>query len=201
MRIRETIIVEGRYDRNTLSQVVEASIVETGGFGIFSDRERLELIRRLGEKNGLIILTDSDSAGFLIRGHLKGQLKGIAIKMAYVPDVYGKEKRKKSPSREGKLGVEGMKPETIREALIRAGATVIGEDEQPRRAEITKGDLYDLGLVGAENAAERRKTLQKSLSLPEKLSANAPLDVLNALYTREEFLDHMANLPPAPRAS
>ena len=185
-RIREVIVVEGRYDKNTVSQAVDASIVETEGFGIFSDSERLELLRRLGEKRGLIILTDSDSAGFLIRGHLKGRLNGIDVKMAYIPDVAGKEKRKRSPSKEGKLGVEGMPKAVILDALRRAGATFEGEETENAEGGLKKSDLYELGLTGSGGSAERRSDLLKSLGLPERMSANALLDVLNALYTRQE---------------
>lgn len=184
-RIREVIVVEGRYDKNTVSQAVEASIVETEGFGIFSDSERLELLRRLGEKRGLVILTDSDSAGFLIRNHLKGRLNGIDVKMAYIPDVAGKEKRKRSPSKEGKLGVEGMPKTVIIEALKRAGAN-FEEEEKRDRGELSKSDLYELGLSGCDGSAERRRELLKSLDLPERLSTNSLLEVLNALYTRDE---------------
>ena len=185
-RIREVIVVEGRYDKNTVSQAVEASIVETEGFGIFSDSERLELLRRLGEKRGLVILTDSDSAGFLIRNHLKGRLNGIDVKMAYIPDVAGKEKRKRSPSKEGKLGVEGMPKTVIIEALKRAGANFEEEEEKRDRGELSKSDLYELGLSGCDGSAERRRELLKSLGLPEHMSANSLLEVLNALYTRDE---------------
>ena len=163
-RIREVIVVEGRYDKNTVSQAVEASIVETEGFGIFSDSERLELLRRLGEKRGLVILTDSDSAGFLIRNHLKGRLNGIDVKMAYIPDVAGKEKRKRSPSKEGKLGVEGMPKTVIIEALKRAGANFEEEEEKRDRGELSKSDLYELGLSGCDGSAERRRELLKSLA-------------------------------------
>ncbi len=185
-RIREVIVVEGRYDKNTVSQAVEASIVETEGFGIFSDSERLELLRRLGEKRGLVILTDSDSAGFLIRNHLKGRLNGIDVKMAYIPDVKKKKKRKRSPSKEGKLGVEGMPKTVIIEALKRAGANFEEEEEKRDRGELSKSDLYELGLSGCDGSAERRRELLKRLDLPERLSTNSLLEVLNALYTRDE---------------
>lgn len=187
VKIKEAIVVEGRYDKNTVSQIVDTTIIETCGFGIFSDKEKIELLRRIARKRGLIILTDSDGAGFVIRGHLKGSLNDVNIKHAYVPDIYGREKRKKIPSKEGKLGVEGMSPEIIIGALKRAGATF--EDAEPDKVgvEITKGDLYDLGLSGGKNSAEERKKLLKKLNLPEKMSANALLDVLNSLYTRDEF--------------
>ena len=200
-RIREVIVVEGRYDKNTVSQAVEASIVETEGFGIFSDSERLELLRRLGEKRGLVILTDSDSAGFLIRNHLKGRLNGIDVKMAYIPDVAGKEKRKRSPSKEGKLGVEGMPKTVITEALKRAGANFEEEEEQRDRGELSKSDLYELGLSGCDGSAERRRELLKSLGLPEHMSANSLLEVLNALYTRDEAYRIIASAAIQPASS
>lgn len=200
-RIREVIVVEGRYDKNTVSQAVEASIVETEGFGIFSDSERLELLRRLGEKRGLVILTDSDSAGFLIRNHLKGRLNGIDVKMAYIPDVAGKEKRKRSPSKEGKLGVEGMPKTVIIEALKRAGANFEEEEEKRDRGELSKSDLYELGLSGCDGSAERRRELLKSLGLPEHMSANSLLEVLNALYTRDEAYRIIASAAIQPASS
>ncbi|MGX8699422.1 MAG: toprim domain-containing protein, partial [bacterium] len=185
-RVREVIVVEGRYDKNTLSQVVDATILETGGFQIFSDQERLSLLRRLGEARGLILLTDSDGAGFLIRNRLKSRLGGIPVKMAYVPDLYGKEKRKASPGKEGKLGVEGMRPEVLLEALRRAGATFEEEDAPPRTG-LTKADFYELGLSGGQDSAAKRKALCRRLALPERLTAGALLEVLNLLTTREEL--------------
>ena len=189
-RVREVIVVEGRYDKNTVAQVVHGTIVETAGFGIFSDSEKVALLRKLAEKRGLIILTDSDRAGFFIRGRLRGMLKDVDVRHAYIPDVAGRERRKSSPSKDGKLGVEGMTPSVIIEALERAGATF--EDETacsppPRR--ITKADMFVTGLSGGQQSAARRRELAKSLELPERLSANGLLDVLNALYTREEFLE------------
>ncbi len=189
-RIREAVVVEGRYDKNTVSQAVEAVILETGGFGVFSDGEKLALLRRLAEKRGVIILTDSDGAGFVIRSYLKGALPMGNVKQAYIPDIPGKERRKRTASREGKLGVEGMSPEVILQSLRRAGATFEGENPElpePERPPITKADLYEWGLTGTQDASERRRTLLRRLKLPEKLSANALLDVLNALYGREEL--------------
>ncbi len=184
--VREVILVEGRYDKNALSQVVDAVILETAGFGIFHDRQKQKLLRRLAETRGLIVLTDSDSAGFLIRGFVKGFVDPALVRHAYIPDLYGKEKRKSAPSKEGKLGVEGMRPEVLLEALRRAGASFEGESRTPRDS-ITKADLYARGLSGGEGSAQRRKALLKALDLPELLSPNALLDVLNALMTREEF--------------
>ena len=186
-RIREVIVVEGRYDKNIVAQIVKATIIETSGFGLFSDKEKLSLLRRLAEKRGVIILTDSDKAGFFIRGRLSGLLGSPGVKHAYIPDVSGTEPRKQSPSKEGKLGVEGMRPEVILLALERAGATY--EDEPPpetNNTPITKSDLLSAGLSG-EGSAQRRRELKKRLLLPERLSANGLLQVLNALYSRDEF--------------
>lgn len=189
-RIREVIVVEGRYDRNALSQVVDAVILETSGFGIFNDREKLALLRRIADERGLIVLTDSDGAGFVIRRYLKGALDPAKVKHAYIPDISGKEKRKSSPSKEGKLGVEGMRPEVLLDALRRAGATFCDE-AAPQKEPITKADLYAAGLSGGANSAGKRKALLKKLDLPEKLTANALLDVLNVLWGRETFLAEM----------
>ena len=187
--VREVIVVEGRYDKNTVAQAVSAMIVETSGFGVFSDKELVSLLRRLAEVRGLIILTDPDRAGFLIRGKLHGMLNGAVVKHAYIPDVNGREKRKTAPSGEGKLGVEGMPPGVIIAALERAGATF---EDSPLRdtsasERITKADLYSAGLSGGPDSARKRRELLKRLDLPERLTANGLLDVLNILYTREEF--------------
>jgi len=193
-RIREVVVVEGRYDKNTVSQAVDAQIVETRGFGIFSDKEKLALIRRLSEKRGVVILTDSDGAGFLIRGHLKGALKDADVKHAYIPVIRGREKRKKVPSKEGTLGVEGMSREVIVEALRRSGATFVGEAEREKWGDLTKADLYAVGLSGGNGSAEKRTALLRRLGLPEKLTANALLEVVNTLYTREEFMNELSSL-------
>ena len=190
LRIREAIVVEGRYDKNTLSQLVDTVIVETSGFGIFKDKERQALLRRLAEKRGLIILTDPDGAGFVIRNHLRGSIPPSQVKHAYVPDIYGKERRKRQGGKEGKLGVEGMRPEVLEAALRRAGATFLdeaGERAAPAGRPITKADFVALGLSGGPGAADRRRALLQRLELPEHLSPNAMLEVLNALFTREEL--------------
>ena len=187
IRVREAIVVEGRYDANTLRQIVDAPVFETGGFGVFNDRERLKLLRLAAEKRGLIILTDSDGAGFVIRRYLSGAIDPGLVKHAYVPDVLGKERRKKSPSKEGKLGVEGMRPEIIVDALRRAGATIEGETFRRTPGGITKADLYAAGLSGRPDSAEKRRALLKQLGLPERMSANAMLRALELLYTRDEF--------------
>lgn len=190
-RIKEAIVVEGRYDKNTLSQLVDTVILETSGFAIFQDVERLVLLRRLAQARGLIVLTDSDGAGFVIRNYLKGAIDPALVKHAYIPDRYGKERRKRRPGKEGKLGVEGMPPQVLEQTLRQAGATFLdeaGETPPPRRA-ITKADLYAAGLSGGEDSAQRRRELLKTLDLPEHLSPNALLVVLNALYGYEELAE------------
>ena len=184
VKIREAILVEGRYDKNTLSQIVDAPILESAGFGIFKDKKQLGLLRRVAMSRGLIVFTDSDGAGFVIRNHIKSAIPAQYLKHAYIPDVYGKERRKSAPGKEGKLGVEGMKPEVILEALRRAGATIEGEN-LPARDPITKQDLMDLGLSGGADASAKRLALLKKLDLPEHMSANAMLQALNLLYDLE----------------
>ena len=198
LRIREAIVVEGRYDKNTLSQLVDTVIVETSGFGIFKDKERQALLRRLAEKRGLIILTDPDGAGFVIRNHLRGSIPPSQVKHAYVPDIYGKERRKRQGGKEGKLGVEGMRPQVLEAALRRAGATFLdgaGEGERPGESPLTKADLFALGLSGGPGSAEKRRALLRALELPEHLSPNAMLEVLNALFTRQELDEVLRGLP------
>ncbi len=185
-RVREVIVVEGRYDRNTLLQAVDAAVVEVGGFALFNDREKAAYLRRLAEARGVILLTDPDGAGFVLRSHLKGLLPPDRVKQAYGPDVDGKEKRKRRPGKEGKLGVEGMTPQVLTDALRRAGATFEGEDAPRCSAGITKADLLDKGLIGP-GSAERRATLQRELGLPARLTANGLLEALDLLLTREEF--------------
>ena len=195
-KIREVIVVEGRYDKNTLAQTVDATVITLGGFSVFNDREKLAFLRRLAEKQGLILLTDSDGAGFVIRNYLKGALPKELVKQAYIPDVYGKERRKRKGGKEGKLGVEGMKPEVILEALRRAGATFLdGEGEAAvARTPITKADLFELGLSGGEGSAERRQALLKALDLPSRLTANGLLEALNLLYDRETLEEKLREL-------
>ena len=186
--VREVIVVEGRYDKNALSQVVDAVIIETSGFGIFNDAEKRKLLQTMAEARGLIVLTDSDGAGFVIRNYIKGCVDPKLVKHAYIPDVYGKERRKSAPSREGKLGVEGMKPQVLLDALIRAGATFDDEENKKTAPRISKADMYARGLSGREGSAEKRAQLIKQLGLPERLTADGLLDVLNATMSREEFL-------------
>ena len=195
-RVREAIVVEGRYDKNALSQVVDAVILETAGFGVFKDQERLALLRRLAQQRGIIVLTDSDGAGFVIRNFLKGAIPPEQVKHAYIPDIRGKERRKRAPGKEGKLGVEGMPPQLLLEALERAGATFLdGEGPRSPRGELTPAQLYVLGLTGRPDSAQRRQALLKRLDLPEHMSAKALLTVLNALYTSDEVIQLVQTLP------
>ena len=186
VKIKEAILVEGRYDRNTLAQIVDAPILETAGFGIFRDKEQMRLLRRVAEKRGLIVFTDPDGAGFVIRNHVRSAIPGQYLKHAYVPDIMGKERRKRTGGKEGKLGVEGMKPEIILDALRRAGATIEGEEGVASKG-ITKQDLMELGLSGGPDSSVKRRDLMKKLGFPEHLSANALLQALNLLYTPEEL--------------
>lgn len=196
-RIAEVIVVEGKYDKNTLSQTVDASIVTLDGFAAFRDREKLSFLRRLAEKRGLIILTDSDGAGFVLRNFLKGAIPPGQLKHAYIPDIHGKERRKRTPGKEGKLGVEGMRPEILLDALRRAGATFLdepsGDARPPDGSPITAADLMELGLSGGPYSADRRRALLRRLSLPEKLSSRALLDALNLLYSREQLYEMFAS--------
>lgn len=188
MRIQEAIVVEGRYDKVALAGVVDTLILDTAGFGVFKDGERLALLRRLAARRGLIVLTDSDGAGFVIRNYLKGAIPRGQVKHAYIPDVYGKERRKRAPGKEGKLGVEGMRPEVLRQAILNAGATMLdGEAPAREQGNLTPADLVALGLSGAPDAAERRAELLRKLELPEHMSAKALLAALNALYTPSEL--------------
>jgi len=190
IRVKEAIVVEGKYDKIKLSSLVDGIIIETNGFGIFRDREKMEYLRRLARERGLLVLTDSDGAGFLIRGRISSCIPREQVKHAYIPDILGKERRKAAPSKEGKLGVEGMEPAVLREALERAGATVKSDESSAERTErISKADLYSLGLSGGPDSEGKRKALQKAIGLPARLSANGLLQALNALYSREEFLE------------
>ena len=193
IRIKEAILVEGRYDKNTLSQIVDATILESAGFGIFKNREQLKLLRKIAESRGLIVFTDSDGAGFVIRNHVKSAIPAGCLKHAYIPDIFGKERRKSTPGKEGKLGVEGMTRDVILESLRRAGAT-FEDGEVPTPNCITKQDMMELGLSGgAFSAALRQKLIQK-LDFPKHMSANALLDALNLLYTFEELSDIVETL-------
>lgn len=189
IRIKEAILVEGRYDSNTVRQIVDTVVLESGGFRIFNDKDQLRLLRRIAQTRGLIILTDSDGAGFVIRNYVKGALPADRIKQAYIPDIMGKERRKRCSSKEGKLGVEGMRPEIILEALRRAGATVESEDSLAANPvkPITKADLFAWGLSGEPDSAQRRAAVLRALALPAHMTANALLEFVNAVGTREEI--------------
>ena len=192
IRIREAVVVEGKYDKIRLESLVDAIIVETDGFRIFKDKERLAFLRRLAESRGLLILTDSDGAGFVIRSYLTGVIPPEQIRHAYIPEVLGKEKRKTAPSREGLLGVEGMDTATLERTLRRAGATVEddssggGRQKSPQRF-LTKARLYEDGLSGGEDSAERRRRFLRCAGLPEKLSANRLIEAVNAMMTEKEY--------------
>ena len=188
IRIKEAIVVEGRYDKNTLSQLVDTLILETSGFGIFKNVEQMALLRKAAEKRGLIVFTDSDGAGFVIRNRIKSAIPGKYLKHAYIPDIYGKEKRKAKAGKEGKLGVEGMPPQVLEQALRRCGATFLEEESggQRRSAQLSKADLFAAGLSGGPDSAQRRQAVLKRLELPEHMTANALLAVLNSCYTVQE---------------
>lgn len=187
LKIKEAIVVEGRYDKNTLSQIVDAPILETSGFGIMKDKQQLKLLRKVAQSRGLIVFTDSDGAGFVIRNFLKGAIPAQYLRHAYIPDIPGKERRKAAPGKEGKLGVEGMTPQVILDALRKAGATVIGEEQTRNAGNITKQDMMELGLSGGADSSFLRKKLLKKLDLPEHMSANALLQAVNLLYTLDEL--------------
>ena len=186
IKIREAIVVEGRYDKNTLSQVVDAPIFETGGFGIFHNKELLLLLKTVAMQRGLIVFTDADGAGLVIRNRIKGEIQDRYLKHAYIPEILGKERRKKQPGKAGLLGVEGMTPEVIIQCLRRAGATIQGESERERPV-ISKQDLYELGLSGGKCSKEKRVLLMRKLQLPGNLSANGFLQAVNLLCTFEEL--------------
>ena len=184
IKINQAVIVEGKYDKIKLSNIIDAFIIETNGFGIFKDKEKLSFIKRLAEERGIIILTDSDHAGFMIRNHLASAIPKERITNVYIPDIYGKEKRKASASKEGKIGVEGVPAEIILEAFRKAGVNCeIKENPNP----ITSYDLFELGLSGGTDSKEKRKKLQKALDLPEFLSTTSLLSYLNNTITNDEF--------------
>ncbi|SDN51056.1 toprim domain-containing protein [Acetanaerobacterium elongatum] len=190
--IKQAVIVEGKYDKIKLSSIIDAVIIETGGFSIFKNEEQLEMIRALAETTGILVLTDSDRAGFQIRSFIKGAVQKGTVLHAYIPDILGKEKRKALPSKEGKLGVEGVSKQAILEALKKAGVTAA--ESERHREYITKADLFADGLTGAPNSAELRRRLLKSLNLPERLSTNAMLDVINAAVPLQRYREAVAAL-------
>lgn len=186
IRIEPVIVTEGRYDKNKLMQIFDTAVIEVGGFGIFRDKKLLALLRRLAETRGLLVLTDPDGAGFVIRNHIKGAVTRGRVYHAYVPDIYGKERRKSAPSAEGKLGVEGLPDEVLIEAVRRSGVPM-EQTEARTRGHITKALLYELGLSGGAGSRELRRRLCRRLALPERLGTNALPDVLSALLAPEEL--------------
>lgn len=194
IKIKEAIIVEGKYDKIKLSSIVEGLIIETRGFQIFKDKEKLSLIQKLAKQRGILVLTDSDSAGFMIRNYLSGAVPQENIKQAYIPDLYGKEKRKEKPSKEGKLGVEGVSEEIILDAIRRAGVLVETDERKQEGRNITKIDLYEDGLSGREDSKEKRREFLKLLGLPEHLSVNCLLEVLNGMLSFEEYKNALTRL-------
>ena len=186
IKINQAVIVEGKYDKIKLSGIIDAPIIQTDGFGIFKDKELQRLIRMLAEKRGLLVLTDSDSAGFKIRSFIGSTVDKKYIKNAYIPDIFGKERRKTEPSKEGKLGVEGVSEDVIMQALANAG--VLCESSQEPERPITKLDLYELGLTGGENSSEKRARLLERYALPSRLTTNSLVTVLNCITTYEIFV-------------
>lgn len=187
IKVKQAVIVEGRYDKSKLSSIIDGVIITTEGFKIFTDKEKLELIKTLAAKTGILILTDSDAAGFKIRHYLMGSIPKQQIYNAYIPDLYGKEKRKDKPSKEGKLGVEGIPDEAIIKALETAGITADLAPEAEKK--VTKTDLFCDGLTGGDNSSALRRRLQKSLGLPELLTANSLIEVINATMSYEQYKD------------
>ena len=194
LKIKEAIIVEGRYDKIKLKNIVDATIIETNGFRVFSDKEKQSLIRKIAETKGILVFKDSDSAGFVIRNFLRGAVDKSKIKHCYIPQINGKEKRKAHSSKEGFLGVEGVSDDVIIDAIRKSGATIIGEESQAQSGEITKSDLYRLGLTGRENSEKLRKALLKNLGMPSYLTTNAMLSAINCLYSLEELKNIVENL-------
>lgn len=194
IKLKEAVIVEGRYDKILLRGFIDAPIIETGGFRVFKDKEKQKLIRKLSETRGIIIMTDSDSAGFVIRNFLKGIVPSEKIKHCYIPQIKGKEKRKAEVSKEGYLGVEGLDEKTIINALQKSGVNICSKSAETEFEEITKADFYELGLSGKENSAKLREKLLKKLDMPAYLSANAFLAVLNCFYSKKDLLDILKDL-------
>ena len=207
IKLKEAIIVEGKYDKIKLSSIVDGLIITTDGFGIFKDKEKRELIKLLAKKRGIIILTDSDSAGFLIRSHIQGFVKEGEIKNVFVPDIFGKEKRKTAPSKEGKLGVEGISREILESALKKAGIANLqgqneeqnqgqnqGQDKQPQQRPVTKTDLFEDGLSGGADSKAKRALLLSQLGLPRRMSTNTLLEAINALYSYEEYKQALSRI-------
>lgn len=192
LHLEQAVIVEGKYDKIKLSSVVDAVIITTNGFSVIKDKEKLEIIRFFAKNKGIIILTDSDSAGFKIRNFLKGAISDGKITNVYIPDIFGKEKRKAAPSKEGKIGVEGIDTQTLLEAFRKAG--VISTEADSEREPVTKLDLFEAGLSGGNNSAEKRNELLKYLGMPELMTTNAMLEIINTMMSRDEFMKIAAKL-------
>lgn len=194
LKIKEAVIVEGKYDKQRLQEFIDAPIITTSGFRVFKDKEKQELIRKLSKERGLLVMTDSDSAGFVIRNFLKGIVSDSQIKHCYIPQIKGKEKRKDAPSKEGLLGVEGLSVDILREVLLKSGVDVGQGSDLPPKELITKSDMFEMGLSGRDNSAQLRQKLMVELGLPAYLSANALLEVINSLYTKQEILDKLKSM-------
>ncbi len=192
LHLEQAVIVEGKYDKIKLSSVVDAVIITTNGFSVIKDKEKLEIIRFFAKNKGIIILTDSDSAGFKIRNFLKGAISDGKITNVYIPDIFGKEKRKAAPSKEGKIGVEGIDTQILLEAFRKAG--VISNEADSEREPVTKLDLFEAGLSGGNNSAEKRSELLKYLGMPELMTTNAMLEIINTMMSRDEFMKITAKL-------
>jgi ribonuclease M5 len=191
LKIKEAVIVEGKYDKMQLKKVCDALIITTDGFRIFRDKDKREFLKALAKRQGLLVLTDSDRAGFVIRAHLKSFIPSEYIKNVYIPDISGKERRKEKPSKEGLLGVEGIDEKTL-ESILSAAAT----ERETKGEKITKSDLFELNLSGGEGSAYLRRRLSKELSLPSRLSANALLEILNSMFTKEELASFLSKISP-----
>lgn len=187
--LKQAVIVEGKYDKIKLKSFLNAEIFTTDGFGIFKNKEKVQMLRRIAEQRGLIVLTDSDSAGFVIRGHLTGVIDPKFVTNVFVPEIKGKEKRKAEASAQGLLGVEGLSEQVILEALKRAGVNLDGEHTTEPKDKITHTDLYILGLSGCADSKQKRKQLTDRVSLPSGMSTNQLLTALNSLYTKQELYD------------
>ena len=195
IKIKQAVIVEGKYDKIRLSNIVDAVVIPVHGFSIYKDKETAALIRELSRKTGIVILTDSDSAGAQIRTRIREIARGGEVINVFIPDIFGKEKRKREASKEGKLGVEGIDDDILIEAFRKAGVLAEGVPQEAEKGEpITKADLLDLGLVGGSGSAAKRAELQRRLGLPERPSANMLLEILNVMYSREEFVTFCNNL-------
>lgn len=191
IKIEQAVIVEGKYDKIKLSNIIDALIIETNGFRIFKDKIKMNLIRQLAESKGILIITDSDGAGFVIRNYLKSCIPNDRIINAYIPDIYGKEKRKDKPSKEGKLGVEGMSEEVILSALKKCGIVCEVTKSNTVKEKITKEDFFELGLTGTPESSNKRNIIKKSLSIPEYMTTNAMIETINFIMTKKEFIDYI----------